>query len=112
MPYRKATQRDWLKLGAYLLLAAALTVISGVVLVPVAWPAGFLVWLALFVGGSLYLLVRWHAKAAAYRCPSCGHEFKISVLTDFASPQIPDRKCLRCPQCGERNWTPVLMVQD
>jgi DNA-directed RNA polymerase subunit RPC12/RpoP len=109
MPYRKVTGRDWWRVGAYLLLAGAVVAASAVILVPRAWPMGLIVWLAVFAGGGLFLLVRWHARHTAYRCPACGGEFEISVLTDLASPQIPDRKYLKCPRCGQRKWATVLM---
>ena len=91
MPYRRVTTRDWWIVGGYVLLAATVIVVTAWILIPVAWPIGFAAWLAVFVGGSLFLLVRWHAKSTAYRCPACRYEFEISVLTDFASPQLQAR---------------------
>ena len=108
MPYREVTDRDWWRVGVYTLLVVTALVVTAVILIPVAWPFGLVVWLAL-VSGGLFLLARWHASNTAYRCPACGHEFEISVYTDFVSLQVPDKKYLRCPQCGERNWTTVLM---
>jgi DNA-directed RNA polymerase subunit RPC12/RpoP len=112
MSHRRVTKRDWWKVGGYILLAAAIIVVTARILIPVAWPIGFAVWLAVFVSGGLFLLVRWHAKSTAYRCPACGSEFEISVLTDFASLQLPGRKYLKCPQCGKRSWATVLMRTD
>ena len=112
MPYREATKGDGWRAGAYIILTIAVPVASAAMLIPVAWPIGFAVWLALFAGGSLYLLVRRHAKSTAYRCPACRHEFEISVLSDLASPQLPGKKYLQCPQCGKRNWATVLMKKS
>ena len=109
MPYRRVTSRDWWRVGGYLLLTGAVLVVTAVILVPLAWPLGLVVWLAVFAAGGLFLLVRWHAHRTAYRCPACDYEFEISVLTDLKSPQIPDKKYLKCPQCGQRKWAKVLM---
>lgn len=94
MPYREVAKRDWWRVGGYTLLTVAVIVVTGAILIPVAWPVGLVVWLAIFVSGSLFLLVRWHANNTAYRCPACGYEFEISVFTDFASLQVPDKKYL------------------
>lgn len=112
MPYREVTKRDWWRVGVYTLLTLAVIAISGAILIPVAWPVGPVVWLAIFVSGSLLLLVRWHANNTAYRCPACGYEFEISVFTDFASLQVPHRKYVKCPQCGKRDWATVLMKKS
>ena len=109
MPYREVTKSDWWRVGAYTLLAVAIIAITALILIPVAWPVGLVVWLALFVSGDLFLLVRWHANSTAYRCPACEHEFELSVFTDLVSPHVPDKKYLKCPQCGKRNWATVLM---
>jgi hypothetical protein len=34
------------------------------------------------------------------------------VSTDFAGLQVPDKKYLKCPQCGKRDWARVLMKKD
>ena len=112
MLYREVTKRDWWRAGAYIALTLVVIAATAIMLIPVAWPVGFVVWLAIFVSGSLFLLVRWHANNTAYRCPACDHEFEISVLTDFASRQAPDRKHLKCPQCGKSDWATVLMKKD
>jgi len=110
MSYREVTKRDWWKVGAYTLLTVAIIVVTAVILIPIAWPVGLVAWLAIIVSGSLFLLVRWHAGSTAYRCPACEHEFEISVFTDLVSPHVlPDKKYLKCSQCGKRNWATVLM---
>lgn len=112
MPYREVAKADRWKVGWYILLTFVVIVASAIILIPVAWPVGFVAWLTAFVSGSLFLLVRWHAHNTAYRCPVCGHEFEISVFTDFISPQVLDGKYLRCPQCRKRNRATVLMKKD
>ncbi len=112
MPYREVITRDRWRAMGYTLLAIVVITATGAILVHASMPLGLLVWLAIFVPGSLFLLVGWHANHTAYRCPVCGSEFEIAVLTDFAGPQIPDKKYLKCPQCGKRNWATVLMKID
>lgn len=57
------------------------------------------------------IIVRWHAGVTAYRCTQCGHEFEITTMTNFLSPHLPERKYLKCPACGKRDWMTVLMKQ-
>jgi DNA-directed RNA polymerase subunit RPC12/RpoP len=108
MSYRSASGRDWLKVGGYVLLTVVVIVVAARILIPLAPPIGAIVWLTVFVGGGLYSLARWHAKSTVYRCPACGHHFTISVLADFVSPHVVDKKYLKCPCCGRRNWATVL----
>ena len=112
MPYRPVTNRDRWKAGGYTLLTTVVIAIAGVILTLVSGPVGWVVWLAIVVSGSLFLLARWHANSTAYRCPVCGHEFEISVFTDLVSPHVPDVKYLRCPHCGKRNWMTVLVKME
>ena len=111
MPYREVTKKDWWRVGAYVLLTIVVSSVGARVLVPGTRPLEMVLWLVMFFGG-LFLLVRWHANSTAYRCPECGHEFEISVLTDFISPHTPNKKYLKCPQCGKRKWATVLMKKD
>ena len=71
---------------------------------PEARPIWLAFWGAAVMAGALFLLVRWHARTTAYRCPKCAAEFEIEPLKDFMSPHFFDRKYLRCPACGERAW--------
>lgn len=65
---------------------------------------------------GLVLLVRWHARAFAYRCPHCGHVFTIPAWLDVVSPHGVSRrdghwvgwKLLRCPRC--RRWSRAATV--
>ncbi|MDD1776198.1 MAG: zinc-ribbon domain-containing protein [Candidatus Methanomethylicus sp.] len=68
-----------------------------------AWPIGFLLWIAL-VFGMLLLLVRWHAKNTLYHCPNCGNDFEISPVADLISPHGTANggwTYLRCPRCQQ-----------
>ena len=111
MPYRGATKKDWLKVGAYVLLTIVVIAAGAAALIPGLRPFEMGLWLVIFFGGY-FLLVRWHANSTAYRCPVCGHEFEISVLTDFISPHTTSKKFLKCPQCGKRKWATVLLKRD
>ena len=109
MPYRQPTSRDRWKTGLYILLTIIIIVVTGMILMQMFGAVGLVVWIAVFVAGSLFLLVRWHAKNTAYRCRVCGHEFEISTGTDLMSPHVPEKKYLKCPQCGKRSWATVLV---
>jgi DNA-directed RNA polymerase subunit RPC12/RpoP len=93
----------------YVGVALVVIVGSAILMALYSWPAGMLIWLLVFVAGTLFLLVRWHARATAYRCSACGEEFTISAFVDFFSPHIPDKKLLKCPKCGKRGWSKILM---
>lgn len=67
------------------------------------FPIGFAAWLVAVAAG-LGWLVRWHAKNTAYLCLKCDHSFAIAPLRDFLSPQLSQKKLLRCPRCEESSW--------
>jgi DNA-directed RNA polymerase subunit RPC12/RpoP len=112
MPYHEVTRKDQLKVIGYLVLMITFNVLTAYILIPAAWPWGLIAWLVLCFGGSLYLLVRWHALNTAYRCPACKGTFEISIFSDFSSPHVPNKKYLKCPHCNERNWANILMKMD
>lgn len=112
MSYREVTKADQLKVVGYLVLMILFNVVTALLLFPRAWPWGFIIWLILCFGGSLFLLVRWHANVTAYRCLDCAEEFEISIFKDFISPHFPNKKYLKCPRCGEKGWAEVLMKTD
>jgi DNA-directed RNA polymerase subunit RPC12/RpoP len=103
--YGEVNKGDWSRTIIYVLLFAAALVIGAIYLLPAYW----YVWSILVVGG-LFLLVRWHARSFAYHCPKCGHEFEISTVKDFVSPNgivrrsggVQGWKYLSCPKCHER----------
>jgi hypothetical protein len=79
---KETTKGDCVKTLRYIALFVAVLIIGAISLLP-SYPY---IWL-LLVALSLFLLVRWHASTFAYQCSNCGHEFEISTLTDFVSPQ-------------------------
>ncbi len=97
----------WTRIAIYLILCLILLSIPFVILVPEARLSSIMAVLLLMMSGSLVLLVRGHAARTRYRCPGCGHEFKITPLTDILSPHTLTTKYLRCPACGKRRWIPV-----
>ena len=110
MKVREPAARDWLKTGLYIALAIGTTIVSIALLFPLG-PIGVILWLGVAVG-SMYLLLRRHARSTVHRCPDCGQEFEIAVLTDFTSPHCHSKKHLRCPECGKRAWATILMRAD
>ncbi|MBN1212973.1 MAG: hypothetical protein JXA92_10380 [candidate division Zixibacteria bacterium] len=66
----------------------------------------------LIIALVLTIIVRWHARTVAYRCPECGHQFKITAWTDFKSPHYPLKKRLRCPACLKKNWCEEIPNED
>lgn len=101
--YQETTRRDWLATGLRLLIFVAVEAVGAYALLPTYW----YVW-AVMVAGGLLLLVTWHARTFAYRCPACEREFGVSTLVDLVSPSGVGRdehghasgwKLLRCPDC-------------
>jgi DNA-directed RNA polymerase subunit RPC12/RpoP len=98
---------SWTRIAIYLILCLILLSIPFAILVPEARFSSTMALLLLMMTGSLVILVRTHAARTVYRCSTCGHEFKITPLTDFLSPHTLNKKFLRCPSCHRRQWTPV-----
>ncbi len=84
MKVREPVASDWLKTGLSIALAIGTTIVTIALLFPLG-PIGVILCVGVAVG-SMYLLLRWHARSTVYRCPDCGQEFEMSVLTDFISP--------------------------
>ena len=104
-------KRYWRKTITYICLLTAAILAGTIFLVPLHWPVGFIIWL-LIVAGSLFSLVRWHAKNTAYICPKCGHTFMISTTEDFLSPHMINKKLLRCSKCGESSWCKAISIKS
>jgi DNA-directed RNA polymerase subunit RPC12/RpoP len=106
--YREARRKDWWKTVVFIAAYLAVLGFTAIYLLVSFW----YVWVALAVAG-LVILVSWHAKVTAYRCPRCGYEFEISVLTDFLSPHGVNKdgawKYLKCPNCQHRSRMEVLV---
>lgn len=110
--YKETSSRDWVKTSVLVFLLVLAIAAGGVLLLPSFW----YVWLAI-VGISILLLVVWHSRSFAYRCPKCGTTFEISALTDFITPQGMGRdenghvygwKYLKCPGCQRRERAVVV----
>lgn len=103
----KPTRRDYLVSILYISLYVLVISAGAFLLLPTRW----YLWLVLVILG-LVLLVNWHKKSTAYRCPACGHEYTISFLADLAAPHGVDRQggwlLLKCSKCGVRSKTRVL----
>ncbi len=111
--YRETTGRDWANTGLRVVVFVAVVAAGAYFLLPIYW----YVWAALVLG-ALLLLVSWHSRTFAYRCPECQSEFEVSALVDFVSPQGVGRdeqgrvsgwKLLRCPVC--RRFRKALVVR-
>lgn len=108
MHYRAKTSRDTSKnvlvimgvtaffLAFILLSYFVLRSSSWLILVPILTLAnGFLI---------VFAMTKWQINTFGYECPSCKHQFDITLLTAFAYPAIWDKKLLRCPACGKKGW--------
>lgn len=96
------------KVFVYIFLYLTAVVIATVCMAKIPPPTGGAVF-GVTVFGGLSLLVRWHTKNFAYRCPACEHEFEISVLRNFISPHLFDVKYLRCPRCRKSVWAKAVV---
>jgi DNA-directed RNA polymerase subunit RPC12/RpoP len=64
-----------------------------------------------FVGAAVVVLaalVVWHSRAFGYRCDSCGIEFSATPWQDFLAPHHEEKKYLRCPRCGRKEWARII----
>ena len=80
--YQETTTEDWIKTIIYIVVSVAIVILGAIFLLL----AYCYIWIILVIR-NLFLLMKWHAKNFAYRCPKFGHEFEISTFTDFISPQ-------------------------
>ena len=107
MDHPESIHDSWTRIAIYLILCLILLSIPFVIFVPEARFSSTMALLLLLMTGSLVILVRGHAARTLYHCPACGHQFKITPVTDFLSPHTLTTKFLRCPACGKRQWTPA-----
>jgi ribosomal protein L32 len=93
----------------------ATTLISALILTPINWPIGFSLWV-IIVLVLLLAIVRWHSMISVYRCPECGHLFRIGTITDLFSPHgiggNGGWKLLTCPKCGSYVRAHVLLKEE
>ena len=103
----KPERGDYLKSIIFILVYVIVIGVSAVYLLIELW----YLWLLIVVAGML-LMVNWHKKKTAYRCPNCEHVYEVSFLTDLVSPHGIDRDgawlYLRCPNCRQRKKTKTL----
>lgn len=105
--YRDTHKKEWYITTTHLVIFILLLAISLPFLLP-----DFAVLIRLVGAVSLLALVFWHVRAFAYRCSSCQHKFKISLLRNITALHGIDSegewKYLECPQCGDWNRARVL----
>lgn len=104
-------KKDIVKSVIFISIYVAAISVTAFLLLPKFWYIwGFIV----LVG--MVLLVNWHKQKTAYRCPSCGHVYEISFLTDLIAPHGVNKDggwlLLRCPNCRQRRKTTVLKKID
>jgi DNA-directed RNA polymerase subunit RPC12/RpoP len=105
--YWEVSQSDWYGTAQVLFAFAAVIVISSVLLLPGHW----YLWL-MIIAGDLALLVAWYAKNFDYLCPGCGEVFEVSTLKNFISPNVMNKKYLKCPRCRKRAWADILKIEE
>lgn len=104
--YGETAKEDWYRTAGAILLFIAVIVLFSILLLPDCW----YLWLLAIITGTL-LLVIWHTKNFAYRCPKCGEVFEVSALENFFGPNGINKKYLKCPVCGKRRWADILRIE-
>lgn len=105
--YREATKADWYRTIGILLIFFTLIAASSFLLLPDHW----YIWLSI-VALATFLIIAWHTRNFAYRCPNCATTFEISISTNFLGPNNFDKKYLKCPHCGKRGWAKILKISS
>ncbi|MDW7732362.1 MAG: zinc ribbon domain-containing protein [Methanolobus sp.] len=103
--YRETTKADWHRTIGLLLIFFTVITASSFLLLPGHW----YIWHSIVALGML-IIIAWHTKNFAYRCPNCGKTFDISIITNFLGLNNFDKKYLKCPHCGKRGWAKVLVI--
>lgn len=89
--------RDKVKETVFVVIYILLIVILSLYLVPGLW------WLwVLFIAAGLFVLMNWHSRAVAYRCPKCGKVHRIPWYVNLVTPRGRSPhpwKYLKCPGC-------------
>jgi DNA-directed RNA polymerase subunit RPC12/RpoP len=49
-------------------------------------------------------LLWWHSRNIAYECSKCSHIFSPSIMKLVTTLHAHDKRLLKCPQCGYRDW--------
>ncbi len=88
---------------AVIIAYVLITVVGAIILAPIIWPVGFVIWIIMEMA-LLFALVSWHSSMTVYTCPNCGATFSVSPIKDLAAPHGPQNggwAYLRCPRCGK-----------
>ena len=98
--YRDPNLKDKLISYAFIVLTITIIMLSSFFVLPVYGLVVHLI-ISLF---TIFLLILWHARNTAYMCPHCDQEFEISFWQDLTSPSFFNKKLLKCPKCGIRDY--------
>ncbi|HTY07857.1 MAG TPA: hypothetical protein VMF29_01705 [Candidatus Edwardsbacteria bacterium] len=96
------SERSILVLAVFIGLLAALLVAT---ILFTLWPGYAL----LFCAAGVLALTLWNVAAYGYQCPSCQHQFQIGLFTAIGTPHVWNKKLLRCPACGKRDWASAIV---
>ena len=102
--YRYPNLKEKLISYAFVVMTIAIIILSSFYVRPVY---GLIVHL-IVIFFTIFVLILWHARNTAYLCPNCDHEFEISFWQDLLSPAFFNKKLLKCPKCGIRDYTTEL----
>ncbi len=81
--------------------------IATIALMFISKPPVWLIFSVIFSSFWLTITVLRHSYNTKYLCPACRHVFRISPLSDFFSPQSPEKKLLKCRKCNTTDWCKV-----
>ena len=103
MQYRPITPQD--TATNVMILAVFLALILSLLIAIAVFHQSFLVLiLLLFCVVSVLVLTKWNIATHGFECPSCKHQFDINMRTAPLTPHVWNKKLLRCPACGKRDW--------
>jgi len=102
--YRDIERSDWRGIWVILLFILMIT-LSSVFMLPKYWH----LWMMMTIG-SIYLILTWHTKNFAYRCPNCNEIFEILFTDNFLGPNNITKKYLKCPKCEKGGWAQIMII--
>jgi DNA-directed RNA polymerase subunit RPC12/RpoP len=105
--YSEVRKKDWFQTALLLFIFITVSSVSAIFLLPGYWYFWLLTILALLI-----LLLEWHARNFAYRCPRCGKIFEISALEGLLGPNSINKKYLNCPLCRKKAWADILRIEE
>jgi len=102
--YSEVSSKDKTKTWIYVLFFSLIATFTPLLIFvfPSFWLIGIIISVNAVIIGGLVLLVRWHAKNSAYECPECATQFELTAWQDFISPNLIDKKYVKCPTCNKR----------